>query len=82
MKLDKTITFWKGFASGFAAAVIGGACGSYQLPNSDCTSGEVMMEQDFTWQAVCVYSVLIAFGILFALLLAAKVVKAWRDALK
>lgn len=41
-----------------------------------------MMEQDFTWQAVGVYSVLIAFGILFALLLAAKVVKAWRDALK
>lgn len=41
-----------------------------------------MMEQDFTWQAVCVYSVLIAFGILFALLLATKVVKAWRDALK
>lgn len=23
MKLDKTITFWKGFASGFATAVIG-----------------------------------------------------------
>lgn len=80
MKLDKTITFWKGFASGFAAAVIGVA-GLVALINY-LIHGEVMMEQDFTWQAVCVYSVLIAFGILFALLLAAKVVKAWRDALK
>lgn len=41
-----------------------------------------MMETNFTLQAAFVYGVLIAFGILFALLLAAKVVKAWRDALK
>ena len=41
-----------------------------------------MMEPNFTLQAAFVYGILISFGILFALLLAAKVVKAWRDALK
>lgn len=41
-----------------------------------------MMEPNFTLQAAFVYGVLIAFGILFALLLAAKVVKTWWDALK
>ena len=51
--------------------------------------GELMMETELTWQATCIYSVLIGLGVvLVARLLVgvstalAKSVRAWRDAFK
>lgn len=51
--------------------------------------GELMMETELTWQATCIYSVLIGLGVvLVARLLVgvstalAKSVLAWRDAFK
>lgn len=41
-----------------------------------------MMEPNLTWQAAWLFGVLIAAGIMVVLILAAKAVKAWRDALK
>lgn len=44
--------------------------------------GDFMMEPNLTWQAACIFGVFIAFGVVAVLLLAAKAVKAWREALK
>lgn len=44
--------------------------------------GELMMEQELTWQAAAVFALLFGFGIVFLAWCAAKVVKAWREALK
>lgn len=43
--------------------------------------GDLMMETDLTWQATGIFVVLIASGAVGVLFLAAKAVKAWRDAL-
>lgn len=44
--------------------------------------GELMMEANLTWQATDIFMVLIALGAVCVLILAAKAVKAWKDALK
>lgn len=44
--------------------------------------GELMMETELTWQAASLFAVIIAAGVAVVALLAAKAVKAWRDALK
>lgn len=44
--------------------------------------GDLMMENDLTWQAVVIFVILIAAGIAWVTILFAKAVKAWRDALR
>ena len=44
--------------------------------------GELMMEEDLTWQAVGTYAVFFGLGISLIALISAKAVRAWRDALK
>ena len=44
--------------------------------------GELMTESNLTWQAAALFAVIIAGGISIVAYLAAKAVKAWRDALK
>lgn len=44
--------------------------------------GDLMMEADLTWQAAGIFAILIALGAVGVLFLAAKAVKAWKDALK
>mgnify|MGYP000710116262 FL=1 len=44
--------------------------------------GELMMEEELTWQAIGVYVVFLALGGVAIVWGMAKAVKAWRDALK
>ncbi len=44
--------------------------------------GELMTEADLTWQAAALFTVVIAGGAACVAWVAAKAVKAWRDALK
>ncbi len=44
--------------------------------------GELMMEEELTWQAVGMYVVFLALGGVALVWGMAKAVKAWRDALK
>lgn len=44
--------------------------------------GELMMEEELTWQAVGMYVVFLALGGVAIVWGMAKAVKAWRDALK
>ena len=44
--------------------------------------GELMMEEELTWQAVGMYVVFLALGGVAIVWGRAKAVKAWRDALK
>lgn len=44
--------------------------------------GELMTATELTWQAAPLFAVIIAAGVAVVALLAAKAVKAWRDALK
>ena len=44
--------------------------------------GELMMVEEFTWQAVGTYAVFFGLGVSLIALISAKAVKAWREALK